>query len=73
MSRGVRVSDLTEEALEDLFKALQGLSDDTLTIRPTQLLIRPDIIEMLAKHWGISFEEALAQIQEMVRRANDES
>lgn len=59
--------DLTQEAIEDVLRQIEVLCDRTgaaIAIKPTTLIIRPEIMQAVAKLHGISESEALELIKQ---------
>lgn len=63
------MTDLNQQSLEAAMLEIKKIMGDRpIKARPTKVVLRPVDIQDIADRRGISFDEALADIQEMATR-----
>lgn len=67
------MTDLNQQSLEEAILEIKKIiGDRPIKARPTQVVLRPVDIQAIADRRGISFDEALADIKDMVRKMGND-
>lgn len=67
------MTNLNQQSLEEAMLEIKKIMGDRpIKARPTQVIVRPTDIQDIADRRGISFDEALADIKDMVRKMGND-
>ena len=68
--------DLTEESLEQAIADIAKFAEDTgqqISVRPTQMMLRMDLVQELAEKHGVSVDTMIGIIRDLVETAHREA